>query len=321
MRSSLVPFAALLFVSSVVACTTETIVVPVPTPSPSATDDPPGTDPVPTASATTTATAPPTPTTQPTTPKADVRVSIGKVLAHYRIGATASARGKEIEVLPVTFENRGAVDLPFTIAKLSLESKTGAIEPVFAAATKLTSKPCSEVTALRVGQTVECSVAFDVAQDSALRLRYQVQNDVRVDTPVPKVTRCHDLVHVGQSVANIGVTTTPPLVGGTLPADGTYVAQYRFSRTATTDTYPAFTLRIANGVADEAYTLEGTTLQMRYALTSEDDFARLDLSCVSPAYDEAQRIARTVFYWDSSAQLLYMAVGGSDTWLGLRKVP
>jgi hypothetical protein len=237
------------------------------------------------------------------------------------LGSVSSTRGKELVVYTSTFENRSAFDLALTLAKLTLETKSGERVPVQAGATKVTAKPCGEVAVLRAGASVECTVAFDVAQDVATRLNFQAQNDYVASGSVPPITRCHDLAHVGQPVANISVSTSLPAAGGTLPADGTYVAEARFSRSPMTDTYPSFTLRVRGGVADETYGLEGTVLQMRYALSAEADFARLELGCVSPAYDEAQATARTVFYWDSSAQMLYMAVGGPDTWLGLRKRP
>ncbi len=310
--------ASLSFFVVLAACTTETIVVPIPTDTK-----------VPAPSSTATGTAPPAlpepsappvpPVPPPVEERADVRASVGKVLAHYRLGSSTASQGKEIVVLPLTLENRGPRDLPFSLAKLSVAVKGGAQVPAFAAATRETEKPCGEVSVLGRGVTVTCSVAFELGQDAALSLRYQAQNDYAAVAVIPPVARCHDLVHVGQAVTTVTFNTSPAAIG-TLPPDGTYVAQVQFVRNATPDAFPPVTLRIRGGVADESYTLGGITLQFKYALTSQADHVRLDLTCVSPAYDDAQRVARTVYHWDTNAQMLYMAVGGNDTWIGFRKL-
>jgi hypothetical protein len=294
------------------ACTTEVIVPPPPTAAGSPDAATPPDAPVPPAK--------PGPTDQNGPgARAVGKLTIGTAKPYLHLGSAWATQGHELLAISATFVNDGKSDLPLSLGRLSIETTTKTKVSASAAASKQLAQPCTDVQAVPRGRSVTCEVAFELRQDEATGLHYRPTNDDVFVAAVPKLERCHGVKHLDQTVTPVTVDTTLPISSSEVPPDGTYVAQHTFATSGST-TFPPLTMRVKGATIEESYTLREVTVQMTYQLKADVDHVNLDLSCVSPVYDDVQKVAATSFHWDAASSVLYMSIA-NGVWVGLRKLP
>lgn len=246
-------------------------------------------------------------------PKPGVELSVSGVEATLKIGDVSPTFGRELLLVLLKVTNVDAMSplsLNYPLFTLSTSDALN-VSPEPTASAALV-KGCPQNTSIKPGGMLECVLAFEVTQDTAEELHYQLPSGDTVSAKVPPAPRCNTLQQKGTLVSFVLEDIQPP-ASYIAPPFGTYATSSGARSSGPLLHIDADTMRIAGNTIERVTISDGVQVRSSATFsTAADGVTTLTYTCITPSSPDWPMTGASAFGYDDATNSLESYFGDDD---------